>query len=299
MFSDIELSKLIFKKTPVKYHPYIKISRLDRPIGIWLLLFPCWWSLLLARDGLFNMGLREWALALLFAIGAVLMRAAGCVINDLWDQKIDDKVERTKIRPLPAGEMSQKQALTFLAGLLGISFLILLCLSSTAIILGIVSIIPVIIYPLMKRITWWPQAFLGLTFNWGALMGYAAFSGQIGAGAILLYIGGIFWTLGYDTIYACQDKEDDALIGIKSTALLFGTEAPRYIKFFFSAAILLFVTAKYTSSPSILTPILLVPVAYYTYRLIQKLDIDDPVSCLSTFKAQHTFGWLVLLMLGL
>ncbi len=299
MFSDIELSKLIFTKTPQRFHPYIKISRLDRPIGIWLLLFPCWWSILLARDGLLNMGLREWWLVFLFALGAVLMRAAGCIINDLWDQKIDQAVERTRIRPLASGEMTQKQALRFLAGLLAVSFLILLCLSSTAIILGLISIIPVVVYPLMKRVTWWPQAFLGLTFNWGALMGYAAVNHHVGAGAILLYLGGIFWTLGYDTIYACQDKEDDAMVGIKSTALLFSTEAPRYVRFFFSAAIMLFVVAKYTASPSILTPMLLLPVGYYTYRTLKKWDMNNPASCLATFKAQHVLGWLVLAMLAL
>ena len=203
---------------------------------------------MLASGGFFGMSLYAWLVFILFGIGAIVMRAAGCVINDLWDRDLDKKVERTKERPLAAGTVNAKQAMSFLAGLLTAGLLILLSMNRLTVILGIMTIPLIIAYPLMKRLTWWPQAFLGITFNFGALMGYSAISGSIGISSLLLYLGGICWTLGYDTVYAHQDKEDDALAGIKSTALLFGSESGKWVKRFYELTTLLLVFAVLLTS---------------------------------------------------
>ena len=299
MPSDIQIEHLIFAKTPATWHPYIKLARLDRPTGTWLLLFPCWWSLTLASQGFMNLDAMGWVRFGLFALGAVLMRSAGCVVNDLWDRKIDAQVERTKTRPLPAGEITPKQALKFLAGLLFAALLILLCLSPLAIALGVFSLLLVAAYPLMKRITWWPQIFLGLTFNWGALLGWAAATGRVAPAAVFLYIGCIFWTLAYDTIYAHQDKEDDAMAGIKSTARLFGEDSKKYVAAFFALAFLFILIAKYMAFPSFMTPLLLIPAGLQAYGQVKRWDMNDPQSCLDTFKSNRMFGWLILLVLAL
>ena len=294
--NDINLSHLLFAKTPSDWHPYIKLARLDRPTGTWLLLFPCWWSIVLAEKGIFH---TNPLYLLLFAIGALLMRSAGCIVNDLWDQKFDAAVERTKTRPLVSGEISQKNALAFLGALLGLSFLILLTLGSTAVVLGVLSLTLVGIYPLMKRVTWWPQLFLGFTFNWGALMGWAAVTGGLDAPAFMLYVGGIFWTLAYDTIYARQDMEDDARIGIRSTALLFGDKSPKLVALFMALAILLFLFSKLTSTPSPFIILFLLPVAAHAIWQMRTWDMENPQSCLRVFKSNQAFGWLVLLFFSL
>jgi 4-hydroxybenzoate polyprenyltransferase len=298
MPSDIALEHLIFAKTPQGWHPYIKLARLDRPTGTWLLLLPCWWGIVLAGQGFLGMNARAWGLAFLFAIGAILMRSAGCVVNDLWDMQLDAQVERTKTRPLASGALTSKQALYFLAALLLPAFLILLCLPKISIILGLLSLPLVAAYPLMKRITWWPQAFLGLTFNWGTLMGFSAVTGHLEPAAIFLYIGGIFWTLAYDTIYAHQDKKDDALIGLGSTALLFRDRSHAYVGVFFALALIFITIAKYMSFPSIMTPLLLLPPILHAINKVRKWNMEDAHSCLETFKANRTFGWLILLLSG-
>jgi len=299
MSSDIETRKLIFRNTPPRLHPYIKLARLDRPIGTWLLLLPGWWSIALAAGGLSHMTMREARLMILFGLGALLMRGAGCTVNDLWDRKLDAQVERTKTRPLPAGEVTVLQALGFLAALLLVSFFILITLPPLAIWLGILSLLLVGSYPVMKRITWWPQAFLGLTFNWGALMGWAAVTGHLALPPLLLYAGGICWTLAYDTVYAHQDKEDDAMVGIKSTALLFGDKSKPIVAGFFGAALLLIAAAKITATGIGASLFLLaLPAAHAAWQLWRWRQ-DDPASCLKIFKSNRDFGLLALLALCL
>lgn len=300
MPSDIQITHFIFRYAPAPWHPYIKLMRLDRPIGVWLLLFPCWWSLTLAHHSFINMGIKGWLHVLLFALGAFLMRSAGCVVNDLWDRDLDKNVERTKTRPLPAGDITPRQAIIFLVALLSLSFLVLLAFQSKlGLILGVLSLSLVAAYPLMKRVTWWPQLFLGFTFNWGALMGFAVTKETVGVAALLLYAGGIFWTLAYDTIYAHQDKEDDATVGIKSTALLFGDKSKRYVTYCFIAALVLFTAAKLWAWPSFMTPLLLIPPAAHIFWQLRTWKTDDADSCLAVFKSNAVFGWLVLLMLSL
>jgi 4-hydroxybenzoate polyprenyltransferase len=283
----------------IKNSPYVRLARLDKPIGIWLLLFPCWWGIVLSYHGILEMPTRGWGYIILFAIGAVLMRSAGCVINDLWDQELDRQVERTKTRPLAAKEITVPHALAFLGILLGLSFLVLMLLPKTDIILGFLSLGLVAIYPLMKRWTWWPQAFLGLTFNWGALMGGAVADNGLNFSVLMLYLGGVFWTLGYDTIYAHQDKNDDALIGIKSTARLFGAQSQKFVAAFYALAMVCFVIAKYSSAPTIATLFLILPMAGYIIQQLRSWKMDSPEDCLRVFKANQIFGWLVLLMLAL
>ena len=299
MHSDMRHEHPLFRLTPPKCHPYIKIMRLDRPIGIWLLLLPCWWGLALAEQGILSMDETAWRHAWLFALGAVLMRSAGCIINDLWDMRLDAQVERTMTRPLPAGDITRKQALALLAVLLAASLGILLCLSKLAVFLGFGAVLLVITYPLMKRITWWPQAFLGLTFNWGILMAWADSTGKLGTPAFLLYAGGVFWTLAYDTIYAHQDKKDDARIGVMSTALRLGDDSRKYVAAFFGLAFLCILIAKYAAFPSIMTVLLLVPPAFHAFRQVTLWDMNDAQSCLAVFKSNRTFGLLVLLMQAL
>lgn len=254
--------------------------RLDRPIGTWLLLLPGWWAIALAQSKM------RWDLFILFAIGALVMRGAGCVINDLWDHRMDAKVARTKGRPLPSGRVSRREAIAFLFFLLMAGFAILMSLSYTAIITGVASLLFVVTYPLMKRVTWWPQLFLGLTFNFGALMGTAAVEDYITTNAWWMYAAGIFWTLGYDTIYAHQDKDDDALAGIKSTARLFGRQSKHWVASFYLTMMALLVFA-------VPTPWMLIPAAHFAWQ-IYAWDMDDPASSLKFFKSNRDAGLLIL-----
>ena len=299
MFSDIDLSQLVFRKLPSPWHPYIKIARLDRPIGIWLLLFPCLWSIILASDGIVNISRNTVGTIVLFVLGSILMRAAGCIINDLWDMDLDASVERTKTRPLPSGEISVAQALRFLIVLLALSLLILILLPHMAIVMGVTSMALVVAYPYMKRITWLPQLFLGLTFNWGALMGWAAVREDLSSACIYLYISGLFWTLGYDTIYAHQDKESDALVGIKSTARLFGDSSKFFVGVFYVLSLLFLIIARYSREPGLLTPLLsALPAAHLLWQL-RTWDINDPQSCLRVFKSNQIYGLLALMVLSI
>ena len=294
-FTDIDFGHFVFKHTPAKFHPYIRLARLDRPTGVWLLLLPAWWSITLAADGIFNMGLRDWAIMLGFGMGAILMRAAGCVINDLWDQDLDKKVERTTQRPLASGELTRTQAFKLLAILLGLSFLILICMNKLTILLGVISLIPVTIYPLMKRVTWWPQAFLGITFNWGVWMGWAAVEGSVSMATCVLYVGCMLWTMGYDTIYAHQDKADDIHAGVKSTALLFGEASKRWVCSFYAVSLFLVLAAKAFTFATPILPLLAILLGVYVYKMLKKWDPDSMESSLATFKANRIYGWLVFL----
>lgn len=295
--TDIKMESWIFK-LPLRLQPYAVLMRLDRPVGWWLLLLPGWWGILMATGGVRGFDPHDLGLFVLFFLGAVIMRGAGCVINDVWDRDLDKQVTRTKTRPIASGKISVRQALLFMLLLLIMGFCILLLMPRLTIILGVLSLFLVISYPLMKRITWWPQAFLGLTFNFGALMGYSAVTGDISFSVLCLYLAGIFWTLGYDTIYAHQDKEDDAMIGIKSTALLFGTRSKIWVSGFYLSSIFFLTFALWFASAGLLSFLLLcAPMAHFYYQ-IKKWDMDCPESSLYIFKSNYYFGLLVLLPLA-
>ncbi|HYD17016.1 MAG TPA: 4-hydroxybenzoate octaprenyltransferase [Patescibacteria group bacterium] len=311
MATDIKNNAVIFRILPKPLHPYARLMRLDRPIGTWLLLLPGWWSIVLAAGGIRHMTSQHWALMAMFGLGAVLMRGAGCTINDIWDRDLDAKVARTRNRPIPSKQVTVRQAFIFMIILLLLSLCILLLMNRLTILLGFMSLLLVGLYPLMKRVTWWPQAFLGLTFNWGALMGWAAVNGNfnlndfvnaagherlIYAPPLWLYVGGIFWTLAYDTIYAHQDKDDDAIIGIKSTARLFGARSKLFVGIFFALALLCFGIAKFFAAASPLTQWLIVlPVAHAVWQL-QSWNMNKPDSSLNKFRSNRDFGLLLLLL---
>ncbi len=287
--SDIPRSSRLGRLLPASWIPYARLARLDRPIGTWLLLFPCWWGVALASGG--------WPdpyLMALFALGAALMRGAGCTYNDIVDREVDARVARTADRPIPSGAVSVRQAIGFLIALLAASLAVLLALNPVAIALGAASLVLVFTYPLMKRLTWWPQFFLGLAFNWGALMGPAAVTGALGAEALALYAAGILWTLGYDTIYAHQDKEDDALIGVKSSALRLGPRTRPALFAFYAGAAATLALAGALAGLGVLFHVALAAGAAQLAWQALKVDIDDPQDCLATFKSNRLFGWLVL-----
>jgi len=271
---------------PQGWRPYALLMRLDRPIGSWLLFLPGLWAFAMAAP---SWGRGLW-LTLLFGVGSVLMRGAGCVVNDLWDRDIDRQVERTAGRPLASGAVRPKQALAFLAGVLVVSLVILLMLPPIAILLGVVSLLPVVLYPLAKRVTNFPQAMLGLVFSWAAPMGYAAATGRVDGAAIALWAAGFFWILGYDTIYAHQDREDDALVGIGSTALHFGEQTRPFLIACYAVAMGLLVLAGWLGGLSAwYLPGLLLPAALLA-RQVVRLDIHDPALCLVLFKANREVG---------
>jgi 4-hydroxybenzoate polyprenyltransferase len=282
---------------PPRLKPYAQLMRLDRPIGIWLLFWPCVFGLVLgaaAQDRLF-LAWRDFIYVLLFGLGAIVMRGAGCTFNDIIDRKYDAAVARTRGRPIPSGAISVRSAAIFLAVLCLVGLLILLQLNRFSIWLGAASLLLVAAYPFMKRITWWPQAWLGLTFNWGALLGFAAQTGEIGWPALMLYAGLIFWTLGYDTIYALQDMDDDELIGVKSTARLFGANAKAWIARFYAMAFALILASGYAAhSGWLFTPLLLVAGAHMAWQ-VKRLDIADDGSALTLFRANAKTGGLIAL----
>ena len=274
---------------PERLQPYAVLARWDRPIGTWLLLWPCWWALALAP------GRPDWWLVPLFGIGAVAMRGAGCVVNDLTDRELDARVARTRERPLASGRLGVPQALAFLALQLLVGALVLLAFNGVAVVLALASLPLIVIYPLMKRITWWPQAFLGITFNWGALVGWAAVTSGLATPALLLYAAGFFWTLGYDTIYAHQDKADDALIGIRSSARRLGAATPRWLWGFYGATLALLAAAGWSAGLGFwFYPLLLAVAGHFVWQ-IRTLDLDDPRSCLRRFRSNRDLGLLVCL----
>jgi 4-hydroxybenzoate polyprenyltransferase len=285
--SDIQAHGLV-ARLPPRLRPYALLARLDRPIGTWLLFLPGLWGLAL--------GGAPWPdawLVALFGIGAVVMRGAGCVVNDLWDRDIDRRVARTAGRPLASGALSARQALAFLLLLLLIGLAILLQLTWAAILLGVASLVPIAIYPGMKRITWWPQAFLGVTFNWGVPMGYAAATGEVSAAALVLYAAAIFWTLGYDTIYAHQDREDDALVGVRSTARLFGEATRPFLAACYAATVALAALAGVMAGLSAAFFAGLAVAAGLLAWQVARLAIDDAARCGRLFRANRDVGLVI------
>lgn len=274
--------------------PYAQLMRLDRSIGWWLLLLPCWWGLALAQIAAGG-GLPDLWKAFLFLIGAIVMRGAGCTLNDIVDRNIDNKVERTRLRPLPAGLISVRSAFIFLVAQLLLGFVILLQFNYLTSITAIASLAIVAVYPFMKRITYWPQVVLGLAFNWGALLGWTSVHNSIALAPILLYLGGISWTLAYDTIYAHQDKDDDALIGVKSTAIRFGGATIYWLVFFFALALALIDASLWLVSAPLPAHVGVVGAALHAAWQVSRFDGNNSLMCLKLFRANRMFGVIVLL----
>jgi 4-hydroxybenzoate polyprenyltransferase len=274
---------------PARLQPYARLSRLDRPIGAWLLLFPGWWGIALASP--------RWpdpVLLLLFAIGAVAMRGAGCTLNDIADRDYDGKVARTRLRPLPSGAVSVRQAIIFLLLQLMIGAAVLFSLNRTTILLGAAVLVLIGTYPFMKRITYWPQVFLGLNFNWGALIGWTAITDTLAAPPLLLYVGGVFWTIGYDTIYAHQDKEDDIRIGVKSSAIALGVNTRPWLFAFYGAALLLWSAAGHAAGLGAMFWVGLASAAVQLAWQAARVATEDPADCLHKFRSNRAVGWLLL-----
>ena len=286
--ADAAPTNWVDRYAPAFARPYLKLARADRPIGTWLLLWPCLWSIALAAYDLSAL----W-LMLLFAVGAVVMRGAGCTFNDIVDRDFDAQVERTKGRPLPSGAVTVTQAFVFLIAQLLVGLAILLSLNGTAIALGFASVLLIAVYPFMKRITYWPQAMLGLVFNWGALMGYAAVRGPLDWSPVILYAGAVFWTIGYDTIYAHQDKDDDALIGVKSSALKLGAKTGAALWVFYGAMIAGLIGVGALSHMGFLYYVGVAAAAAHLVWQIRSLDIDDEAKCLTLFRSNREFGLIV------
>jgi 4-hydroxybenzoate polyprenyltransferase len=288
--TDIRSDDWVDRCTPAAWRPYLRLARLDRPIGTWLLLFPGWWGVALAARGW-----PDWWLMALFGIGAVAMRGAGCTLNDIADRDFDARVARTRTRPIASGAISVKQAIAFMALELAIGAAVLLSFNRTAILLGLLVLVLIATYPFMKRITYWPQFFLGLNFNWGALLGWAAVRGDLQWPAALLYAGGICWTLGYDTIYAHQDKDDDALVGIKSSALALGSRTRPFLFVFYLGAVALWAASGILAANA--WPFWL-GLALATAQLLWQasaVDTEDSADCLAKFRSNRIVGWALLL----
>ena len=274
---------------PPRLRPYASLMRLDRPIGTWLLYWPCAWSVALA-------GVRgRWDLFLWLALGAFAMRSAGCVYNDVVDRDLDKKVERTRLRPLASGRVPLRSAWVLIGLLSLIGLLVLLQLNLVASVIALASIAPVAAYPFMKRITWWPQAWLGIVFSWGALVGYPAVTGKLDPQPVLLWLGSIAWVIGYDTLYAIQDIEDDALVGVKSSARRLGGSLPAGVAFFYAVAILLWGVAVWLVRPDWLAMLALAPAALHLINQALRADPRDGVLALKLFRSNRTCGFLIFL----
>ena len=288
-------------RAPAHWRPWLRLSRIDRPIGTWLLLLPCWWGIGLAMMATAPRWFDLW-IALACMIGAVAMRGAGCTWNDITDREIDGAVDRTRNRPLPSGQVTLRGAYIWLALQLVVGLVVLLTLGRAAIWLGVLSLLPVLVYPFAKRFTWWPQVFLGIAFNWGVMLAYAAHRGGLDLAPIIAWFGGIAWTVFYDTIYAHQDAEDDALIGVKSTARLFGTDTPRWLAVFGAASVLFLTLAVLATGPSWPQALIaLLGVAGFAGHLLWQLgrfDMHDSAGCLRLFRANRDAGLIVALFLA-
>ena len=287
--SDIPVDNWVERYTPASLHPYIRLARYDRPIGTWLLLFPCWWSIALCYESYDDL----W-LFITFGFGAIVMRGAGCTLNDMLDRDIDAQVARTRDRPLPSGQITVRRAALFLLAQLIVGLVVLLSLNMFSWIMGAAALLLVFTYPLMKRITFWPQLFLGFTFNWGALLGWAAVRSEINEQALWLYAGGVFWTLGYDTIYAHQDRAYDSKAGVKSTARKFGLSSKPWLFGFYSLALIMFFLVGYSLTLNWPFYLGLWIASIQLFWQIWSVDIHSPNDCLRKFQSNKIFGWLLL-----
>ena len=274
---------------PPRLRPYASLMRLDRPIGSWLLYWPCAWSVALAGVG------GRWALFLWLALGAFAMRSAGCVYNDIVDRDLDVQVERTRLRPLASRRVPLRSAWMLIILLCVIGLIVLLQLKWTAALIALASVVPVAAYPFMKRITWWPQAWLGIVFSWGALVGWPAVTGSFALAPLLMWFGSVAWVVGYDTLYAIQDKEDDALVGVKSSARRLGDKAPLGVAIFYALALLLWGAAIWQVRPDWIAVLALVPAALHLAGQALRADPTDGSLALSLFRSNRSCGLLVCL----
>ena len=290
---DAAPANLVDRYAPAAIAPYLRLARADRPIGFFLLAFPCFWAVALAGRSLGEPYPDLWLL-FLFAVGAIVMRAAGCTYNDLIDRDLDAQVARTRSRPLPSGQVTPRAATIFMLALCLVGLAVLLSFNGTTIWLGL-GVTPIVaLYPFVKRFSHWPQAVLGLAFNWGALLGWTAVLGRLDWPAVVLYAGAILWTIGYDTIYAHQDREDDDLIGLKSTALKFGRATKPWLALLYAAAWLAITTAGIMAHAGTAFLLGMAAAAAQLAWQVATLDIDDPENCLKRFRSNREFGVIVV-----
>ncbi len=288
---DAAPGNFVDRAAPASWRPFLRLARIDRPIGWWLLLLPCWWSTALA--GIADDAAPRIDHLILFMIGAIAMRGAGCVYNDIIDRDIDKLVARTRNRPLPSGQVSVKGAVVFLALLCLVGLGVLLSLNAFSILLGFASLIPVAVYPFMKRVTSWPQAVLGLAFAWGGLMGWAAAFGELDAPAVWIYVGAVLWTVAYDTIYAVQDLEDDAVAGIRSTTRLFGARTQQAVGLFFGLALVAIAAALLGVDAGIPSWAGFAAFAVHLGRQVAAIDLEDPKGALRLFRSNRNAGLIL------
>jgi 4-hydroxybenzoate polyprenyltransferase len=291
---DAARGNWVDRLAPAPFKPYLRLARFDRPIGAWLLLFPCWWAQALAELSLGRAYPHAWYLAL-FLVGAFVRRGAGCTYNDIVDRDYDAGVARTAARPIPSGQVTVGQAQAFMVALCGVGLAVLLQFNLFTVLLGVASLGLIAVYPFMKRFTYWPQLMLGLTFKWGALVGWTAVTGALAAAPLALYAGSVLWTIGYDTIYAHQDKEDDLALGLKSTALRFGGATPAWLAALYAGAVVLWGSAGVLAGAGLVFFLsLLLASAQFTWQ-VATLDAADPANCLARFKSNRLIGWTLFL----
>jgi 4-hydroxybenzoate polyprenyltransferase len=291
--ADAAHDNLVDRYAPASWLPYLRMARIDRPIGWWLLLLPCWWSSALAASSAESKP--SYVHLILFFVGAIAMRGTGSVWNDIVDRNLDGRVERTRNRPLPSGQITVQNAVIFACALCAVGLLVLLSFNLFTIGLGFLSLVPVAIYPFMKRITDYPQGVLGLAFSWGALTGWAAFTGSLGVAPVLLYLGTVLWVVGYDTIYALQDIEDDSIVGIRSTARLFGARAPVLIACCYFGTTAFFAFALVVTEASLPAWMGLVAFAAHLTWQVNAVDVADGEKALRLFKSNRDAGLLFFL----
>lgn len=294
--ADAPPDNWVDRYAPEYARPYLRLARLDRPIGVWLLLLPCWWAVGLAEVAQERPYPSPWLL-ILFAIGAAVMRASGCAYNDYIDRDYDAQIARTASRPIPSGQVAPAEALAFAIVCALAGFIVLIQFNAFTIQLGIASLLLVAVYPFLKRYTYWPQIALGLAFNWGALVGWSAVTGSLALPAILLYCGSVLWTIGYDTIYAHQDKEDDLMVGLKSTAIRFGDDTMTWVGGLYAGAVALWLAAGFLAGTHLIYFTAVVLASLQMAWQVMTLDINDPPNCLRRFRSNRDVG--IVIFLGL
>jgi 4-hydroxybenzoate polyprenyltransferase len=292
--ADAPVGNWADRYAPEAARPYLRLARLDRPIGLWLLLLPCWWSVGLAEVALERPYPNPWLLTL-FAIGAIVMRAAGCAYNDYVDRDYDAQTARTASRPIPSGQVTPAEALAFAAVCSFVGLIVLIQFNAYTIKLGMASLVLVAVYPFLKRFTHWPQIALGLVFNWGALVGWSAVTGSLALPAFLLYAGSVLWTMGYDTIYAHQDRETDLLLGLKSTAIRFGDDTMTWVGGLYAGAVLLWLLAGFFAGTHLIFFSAVVLVSLQMAWQVTTLDVSDPANCLRRFRSNRDVGLVMFL----